>query len=510
MFTSHDGRFVYVSRPSLADVVGHRPAPPARSSGASRWRASARTTWASRRTAPGCWSRTRRRTRSTCIDPLAGEKVGEFESGDSPHESNYTKDGSQIFHASIGLVYTPTDQPAARHHQGRPLVFQVVDAAHQRGRRAPRHRPRSLDASTARRPRPDSSAVRPMAIAPDEKTAYLQLSFFHGFVEFDLRARQDHRGSSTCRSPRRRSDCRASSTCSTPPTTASPSTRRARKLCAAGTMSDYAAIVPSTTSRHDRLVDGSSKPYWSTNSADGRYCFVSASGADEVVVIDYATETGGRRASRVGDHPQRMRIGVIRTELLRAARRCCASALRRAEPPAPAAPAPDAPGRRAPGDRRPAGLLGRRAGPASRERPPCVAVAGRRSSSEERSRASSASIASALRSSPRGRRARCGRRKSRASSRGHRHAGRPARAGPARTRPGRAARRAGSAPRRRRSAPRARSAGSRAARPSGRGGAPGGRAAAVSSELDRERVVGRATTAAAPSAGRARCGRRRR
>ena len=29
-----------------------------------------------------------------------------------PHESNYTEDGSRIFHASIGKVYTPGDETA--------------------------------------------------------------------------------------------------------------------------------------------------------------------------------------------------------------------------------------------------------------------------------------------------------------------------------------------------------------------------------------------------------------
>jgi YVTN family beta-propeller protein len=81
------------------------------------------------------------------------------------------------------------------------------------------------------------------------------------------------------------------------------------KLCAAGTMSDYAAIVDRATFAY-KIVPVGSKPYWSTNSGDGRYCFVSVSGDDRVSVISYATEQEVARIA-VGDHPQRMRMGKL-------------------------------------------------------------------------------------------------------------------------------------------------------------------------------------------------------
>src|SRR6185503_7275197 len=83
------------------------------------------------------------------------------------------------------------------------------------------------------------------------------------------------------------------------------------KRCVAGTMSDYAAIVHRDDFSH-RIVGTGTKPYWATNSADGRYCFVSFSGDDAVGVFDYVSEREVARIP-VGDHPQRMRMGLVRT-----------------------------------------------------------------------------------------------------------------------------------------------------------------------------------------------------
>jgi YVTN family beta-propeller protein len=75
-------------------------------------------------------------------------------------------------------------------------------------------------------------------------------------------------------------------------------------------MSDYAAIVHRDDFSYKIASEGE-KPYWSTNSGDGRYCFVSFSGDDAIAAIDYDTEAEVARVP-VGDHPQRMRMGVVR------------------------------------------------------------------------------------------------------------------------------------------------------------------------------------------------------
>jgi YVTN family beta-propeller protein len=307
MFSSHDGRYLYVSRPSLADVVafdlrsreivwrvkvdGNRADHMAISPDGTRLLVSASTAKV-----------------VDVIDTAAGEIVGRFPSGDQPHENNYSRDGKLIYHASIGAVYTPLDEPALDASKGE-RVFQIVDAdTLQILRRI------DMGQKLDEFGEPDmSGAVRPMALAPDERLLYFQVSFFHGFVEYDLQEdrvlRLAHLPLSEEAAGMRREqyllDSAHHGLAMNPEGT---------KLCAAGTMSDYAAIVD-RTSFDFSIVPVGQKPYWSTNSADGRYCFVSVSGDDRVSVISYET---GQEVARipVGDHPQRMRTGKLHAGLL--------------------------------------------------------------------------------------------------------------------------------------------------------------------------------------------------
>lgn len=306
-FTSHDGRYLYVSRPSFADVVafdlttkqivwrtpveGYRSDHMAISPDGTRLAVSASTS-----------------KQVHMIDTATGTIIGSFASGDQPHESNYSKDGKRIFHASIGTVFTPTDAPVFDTTKGE-RVFEVVD-------------PEKLEVlkkidigeklEAAGYPGM-SSAIRPMAIAPGEKIFYFQLSFLHGFVEYDL---EHDRILRVLELPMSDPDMPRSQYLLDSAHHGLAMDAQGEKLCVAGTMDDYAAIVHRDDFSY-KIVTQGSKPYWATNSADGRYCFVSMSGDDAIAVIDYANEEKVTSIP-VGDHPQRSRMGRLLASLAEA------------------------------------------------------------------------------------------------------------------------------------------------------------------------------------------------
>jgi hypothetical protein len=334
MFSTHDGRHLIVSRPSFRDVisldiatgeidwlfevVGYRADHMAISPDGRYVTVSASTGETPDASGVG-----------HILDVDTGEEVGRFESGDSPHENNYSRDGKRIFHASIGTVYTPTDQPELDTTKG-DRYFQIVRAE-------PTGDPENqlqeiieridMGEKLAEAGYPEmSSAVRPMALAPKERKVYFQVSFFHGFVEYSFRKDKVTR---VVNLPKFTTQPRENYLLDSAHHGIAMS-GDGRRLCVAGTMDDYAAIVSRRSGRYKLLPDEGTKPYWSTTSRNGKQCYVSWSGTDEISIISYRKRREIAEVP-VGDHPQRVREGVIRSDLI-------------AGLPAPDTPPPATPG----------------------------------------------------------------------------------------------------------------------------------------------------------------------
>jgi DNA-binding beta-propeller fold protein YncE len=309
MYSSNDGRLLIASRPSLADVVAIDI-----ETGRLVWRFVVD----GQRSDHMALSPDGRHVAVSAstgnvihiLDTQTGSQVAKIESGDSPHENTYSRDGKRLYHASIGLVYTPADQPVVDTSKG-DRWFQIIDT--QTSEILKRY---DMGQKLAEAGYPDmSSSVRPMALAPREKFVYFQVSFFHGFVEFNFKnervTRVAHLPNLVPEMPREQYLLDSAHH-------GIAMNSKGNRLCVAGTMSDYAAIVSRKSFKYT-LIEAGEKPYWSTSSDNGKLCYVSWSGTDDISVISYKRKKEVAHIP-VGNHPQRIRVGNVRKSWLRAQR----------------------------------------------------------------------------------------------------------------------------------------------------------------------------------------------
>jgi len=301
MYSTPDGSALVASRPSFADVVSIDLA-----TGKVKWRfpVSGFRSDHMAVSPDGTQVAVSASTSNTVhvLDINTGKQLGSFKTGDKPHENVYTDGGKRIWNMSIGEVNNDADAPHQDWRKGdRKIViadtstFKVVRTIDMRDR---------LNAFG----RKDlSDSVRPVAFTPDESKLYFQVSFFNGFVEYDVATDKILRIKTLPKNPNTSDDRK---------TYVNDSRHHGMsmspdggKLCIAGTMDDYATVVDRASLQEGPLVPAA-KPYWATVSGDGKACVISESAADQVTAIDFAT--GEKIVSvPVGDHPQRVRLAHI-------------------------------------------------------------------------------------------------------------------------------------------------------------------------------------------------------
>ena len=306
MFTSNDGRFIYASRPSFADVVAIDV-----NSGEIVWRTKVDGLRADH-SAISPDGKTFLVSASTArkvhaIDVTNGKIVGEFESGDQPHENTFSEDGTKIYHASIGKVFISS--PKLDFIKG-DRWFQIIDAKTLEIIRRVDMKEKLDEAGFHWIDR----AVRPMAITKDEKFAYLQISLFHGFFEYDLENDRITR-KLELPVPEKNENLAISDHILNSGHHGIALSGDDKTICVAGTMDGYIALVDRETFDFKTIQlsedPTKAKPYWATSSKDGTKAYVSISGLDKVSVVDY---TSGKIIAEVpvGNHPQRVRNGQLR------------------------------------------------------------------------------------------------------------------------------------------------------------------------------------------------------
>lgn len=299
MYSTPDGKSVVASRPSFADVVSINIA-----TGKINWRMPVEGFRADHMAVSPDGQRLAVSASSGnvvhVLDINTGKELGRFATGDKPHENIFFNGGTKILNSAIGNVETSMDAAWQDFTKGK-RVLTIADANTFKVLKTIDFRP-ALDAVG----RKDlSNAVRPIVFSNDESKIYAQVSFFNGLIEYDLNQNKVTRigqlpGSSTIPSDRTKyvNDSRHHGL---------SISADGEKLCVAGTMDDYATIVDRSTLKAGKLI-AAGKPYWATQSPDGKSCVISESATDVVTVIDFAT--GEKVLSvPVGNHPQRVRIG---------------------------------------------------------------------------------------------------------------------------------------------------------------------------------------------------------
>jgi len=230
------------------------------------------------------------------LNSFTGIKMGEFPAGEYAHGNDYSHSGKYIYNGSIGSILLPY---ALNHAKGDKRLT-IADA----------------NTHDVIKTYDFEWGLRPSVYTPDDKTMYAQFSYQRGFSTIDLET-----GDITATYGLPASDYGLENF---PKFKDYPNnsahhgmalSQDGKKLCLAGTIDNYIAVVDLESSTTDNIIYGPQTPYWASTGPNGMYCYVSNSYGDSLSVIDFATATEVARIN-VGAFPQRSRAVKVREGVL--------------------------------------------------------------------------------------------------------------------------------------------------------------------------------------------------
>jgi DNA-binding beta-propeller fold protein YncE len=227
------------------------------------------------------------------LDPGDGHEIGRAPTGQWPHDNHYSVDGRRLYNGSIGNILTPAESRGAMSPP--PYQLTIIDTA----------------TMTVTKSFTFDAGIRPFVLTHDERRMFAQLSEYSGLVEIDP---------ATGRVVRRVDlpvdqgvgeedyDFEA-------PHHGLAISADEQTLCAAGRISDYAALISTKTMRPTAFVDLGDAPGWAATDPLGNYCFVTNTRDDTLSAISYSKRREVARLA-VGDGPKQLEAARIPEDVL--------------------------------------------------------------------------------------------------------------------------------------------------------------------------------------------------
>lgn len=266
---SPDGNTFYVSRASLSDVAAFRV-----SNGEMLWRVPLEgyRTDHMNLTSDGerIFVSAIAANKVFVIDTSTAKVVGSFKTGSQPHTIEFSPDESLVYVGERkGKRLTVADTQTLR-------VLRHIDF---------------------------EEGVRPFEITRDNSTLFVQLSNYHGFLEYDLVNAKLKRKIDLPQNEKSKSY--GGQYPREAPHHGLSISRDDKTLCIAATAADYVALVSRPQMTLHAQVPVGEQPGFVIQSLNAEYCYATSRGSDTVSIVSYAKRAEVKRI-RVGAYPQRL------------------------------------------------------------------------------------------------------------------------------------------------------------------------------------------------------------